>query len=319
MRQASSIGRLGLLAGGLGIGAALACTPGIASADPSTDPFSWIDQLLAGLSVPAQTTSALDYQVSINGMDLFSTVDNTATATSGTGDIAIAIGSGANAIAGGASLGGILPLGGGIGDFAFADGTDSDAEAAVLGGANLDFVVAAGAGSQAQAGLGANVDSVIADGTGSHAQVAIGASDNSAFAEGTGSSAEVGLGNYDLATALGTASSATAGGGNYDSATAVSGGVASASELQSSAYADGANSDAVANGIGDIATVFNTGSALDQATASGGDNVIAEIFGTGSTAVAGGGGDWDLAAAFGDLLHASATGANFLLDILPSL
>jgi hypothetical protein len=28
---------------------------------------------------------------------------------------------------------------------------------------------------------------------------------------------------------------------------------------------------------------------------------------------------WDLAAAFGDLLHANATGANFLLDILPSL
>ena len=103
-----------------------------------------------------------------------------------------------------------------------------------------------------------------------HAKVAIGASDDTAFADGTGSSAEVGLGNYDLATALGTASSATAGGGNCDdSATAVSGGVASASDLQSSAYADGANSDAVANGIGDIASIFNTGSALDQATATG--------------------------------------------------
>ena len=30
-------------------------------------------------------------------------------------------------------------------------------------------------------------------------------------------------------------------------------------------------------------------------------------------------GDWDLAAVFGDMLHASATGGNFLLDILPSL
>jgi hypothetical protein len=30
-------------------------------------------------------------------------------------------------------------------------------------------------------------------------------------------------------------------------------------------------------------------------------------------------GDWDIAAVFGDMLHASATGANFLLDILPSL
>ena len=170
MRQTSSIGRLGLLAGGVGIGAALACAPGIASAEPPTDPFSWIDELVSGLSVPAQTTSALDYQISINGMDLFPTVDNTATATSGTGDIAIAIGNGSNAIAGGASLGGILPLGGGIGDFAFADGTGSSADAAVLGGANLDFVLAAGAGSQAQAGLGANVDSVIAYGTGSARQ-----------------------------------------------------------------------------------------------------------------------------------------------------
>ena len=35
--------------------------------------------------------------------------------------------------------------------------------------------------------------------------------------------------------------------------------------------------------------------------------------------MAGNGGDWDLAAVFGDLLHAMATGANFLFDILPSL
>jgi hypothetical protein len=30
-------------------------------------------------------------------------------------------------------------------------------------------------------------------------------------------------------------------------------------------------------------------------------------------------GDWDLAAVFGDMLDANATGGNFLLDILPSL
>ncbi len=47
------------------------------------------------------------------------------------------------------------------------------------------------------------------------------------------------------------------------------------------------------------------------------------IIGTGSTAVAGSdlttAGNWDLAAVFGDMLDAHATGANFLLDILPSL
>jgi len=47
----------GLLALGLSIGAALA-TPGVASADP----YSLTDELLGGLSVPAQT-SAVDTQV----------------------------------------------------------------------------------------------------------------------------------------------------------------------------------------------------------------------------------------------------------------
>jgi len=77
--------------------------------------------------------------------------------------------------------------------------------------------------------------------------------------------------------------------------------------------------------IGDIASVINTGSAFDQAISGGtaavpfSDNDLALIIDTGSTAMAGSGGDWDFAAVFGDLLHANATGANFLLDILPSL
>jgi len=83
----------GLLAVGLGIGAALSATPGVASADPSSDP--WIDQLLSGLSVP-DPAATLDMQVSIDGTDLFPTAGNTATASSpaGMGDIAIAIGNG---------------------------------------------------------------------------------------------------------------------------------------------------------------------------------------------------------------------------------
>ena len=90
---------MGMLAVGMGIGAALAATPQIASADSSADPFSWADQVLSGLAVPAADPSPLDMQISISGMDLFSTVDNTATANSGFGDIAIAIGNGANASA----------------------------------------------------------------------------------------------------------------------------------------------------------------------------------------------------------------------------
>src|SRR5260370_3641773 len=64
MTHATRIARLPGLAVGLGIGAALAATPGVASAD--------------------------DFQISIDGMDLFPTAGNTATATSGMGDFAIA-------------------------------------------------------------------------------------------------------------------------------------------------------------------------------------------------------------------------------------
>lgn len=359
MRHATRIGRLGMLAAGLGIGAALSSTPGVASADASTDPLSWVDQLFSGLSFSAQTLSpteladidqllrglldptGADMQISINGMDLFPTADNTATATSGMGDIAIAIGDGASATSAGSSF--ILPLGDGIGDIVIADGTNSTAEAAVLGGANFDFVFA-GANSLANAELGANFDIASAVGTGSQSEVGVGDSFDIASADGTNSSASVGLGNYDLAFANGTDSSATAGVGNGDLATAFGGGDANADGFLATAFANGVNTDANAdgvlnsafasgtnaeanavNGIGDLASIINTGSAPDIATAGGIDvnafsnNDAAEIIGTGSTAIAGSGGDWDLAAAFGDMLHAIATGSNFLLDILPSL
>jgi len=77
MKQASGIGRLAGLAVGLGIGAALAATPGVASADD------------------------LDFQISIDGYDLLPTAGNEASATTTAGDlgIAIAIGDGASATA----------------------------------------------------------------------------------------------------------------------------------------------------------------------------------------------------------------------------
>jgi hypothetical protein len=98
-----------LLAAGLGMA--------VATADPSTEAVSLIDQLLGGLSVSAPA-STLDMQVSIDGMDLFPAAGNTATATSDAGSIAIAIGNGAEANAFG-----------GTGEFAFADGVNSVADA----------------------------------------------------------------------------------------------------------------------------------------------------------------------------------------------
>jgi hypothetical protein len=94
---------LGVLVVGLGIGTAVAFTPGIASAD------------------------GLDFQISVDGQDLLPTVGNSATAVSGNGDFAIAWGDGATASANN-----------GIGDFAFADGTNADA---LSGGGNFDTAI----------------------------------------------------------------------------------------------------------------------------------------------------------------------------------
>ena len=137
------LGRLGLLAVGLGIGAAVASTPGVASADSSTDWLSSIDQLLVGLSVPAaDPAQALDMQVSIGGLDLFTYVNNSAIALTGPGDIAIAIGNGSYADAGEV---------GSTGDFAFADGTNDDVVYQADGGI-FDFASAVGNDDYAVAG-----------------------------------------------------------------------------------------------------------------------------------------------------------------------
>jgi hypothetical protein len=116
MAHASGIGRLAGLAVGLGIGAALTANAGTASADE------------------------FDFQISIDGYDLIPAADTSATATSSTGDFAIAIGDGANATATEGSF-----------DGAFADGTDSTA---VSGDGNFDFASATGAGSGAGVGNG---------------------------------------------------------------------------------------------------------------------------------------------------------------------
>ena len=114
MLRSRGLGRLGLLAVGLGIGAAVASTPGVASGDSTTDWLSSIDQTLGGFSVAAaDPAQASDMQISIGGTLLFPYENNTAIAMAGPGDIAIAIGAGSNAVATD-----------GIFDSAFADGTN---------------------------------------------------------------------------------------------------------------------------------------------------------------------------------------------------
>jgi hypothetical protein len=190
----------GVLAVGLGVGAALVATSGVASADPSTDPFSWIGGLdLGALSAAAPS----DMQISIDGMDLFPTLGNTATATSGMGDIAIAIGGGSDAFASD-----------GIGDFAFADGPLTDAEAAF---GNFDSATAVGNDSNAIAAIG-NLDTASIFGNDSEAFARLGNGDLASVVD-TGSTADnafaggVGAvnGSNDIATIFGTASTAEAG------------------------------------------------------------------------------------------------------------
>jgi len=107
-------------AAGFATGAALAFAP-LASADTSSNWLSSIDSLLSGGALPgADPTSALDLQISFNGMDLLPTTDNSATAETIAGQFGLAIASGANSTA---------IAEGGFGDNAMASGTNALAEA----------------------------------------------------------------------------------------------------------------------------------------------------------------------------------------------
>lgn len=331
MRHTAGIGRLGLLAVGLGIGGAWASAPGVASAS--------------------------DIQISISGTDLFPTADNTATAVSSFGNIAIAIGDGANANA----LGSVPFLG--IFNTALAVGTDSSATASLIGA--FDVASAIGTGSVAGAGVGGLFDLASAIGTGSQVGAGIGGLFDLASAIGKDSSSSGFFGVGNLAAALGPDSTVGSGVGVDNLAIAGPGGLASAVGLLNAAFAAGAGSDAAAggvlnaalalgsqvaatasgvfdlavaegvnavvkamNGFFDFAYALGTGSTTDEVYAGGIGGVLgnadtATVIGSGSTATAGSdattSGNFDLAAALGDMLHAHATGGNFLIDIAPFL
>jgi hypothetical protein len=133
MSTTPRIGRLAMLAGGLGFAAALAATPGIASA----------------------TT---DIDISIDGVDIFNG-GGSATAESAMGDMAIAFGPNSFAFAEG-----------GFGDFASAFSTGTGAEALAgddapgASGNDFDFASAVGTG---RTGFAAAGNAILPDTTGS--------------------------------------------------------------------------------------------------------------------------------------------------------
>ena len=141
MKSTRALTRLGLLAVGLGVGAAFASMPAIASADTSSDWLSAVDSFLSSAAPAADATTGMNVAISFDGAQLFQI--GTAQASSGSdGDFAIAYGADSSAS---------------------ATGTDSyatvygDGSSAVAGGAgsSTDTAVVIGDGSSAFAG-GAN-------------------------------------------------------------------------------------------------------------------------------------------------------------------
>jgi hypothetical protein len=275
MVNSRGLARLGILAVGLGIGAAVASTPGVARAD--------------------------DFQISIDGMDLFSTTDNTATAYSGSGDIAIAYGDGASASAVG-----------GTGDFALADGSGAYAGAG---------------GSDAYNGLpgftgdtGADDDTAIDIGNNSGFGFTTGALAGNTDLNGSG--ADGGTSSGDTAIDIGNNSSVLEGNVYpFDGAFAGEGGLLSApgGGDDDTAIVVGPSSLAgAAGGNNDVADVVGPNSFALTGVGNDDDGDVFDPSGTvGSSAFAGFSGNSDLSAVFGDGLSSTSTkGGDFLFDIL---
>lgn len=182
MKHPKRVGRLSLLTIGLGIGAAVAAAPGIASADVFA-PFD-----------------PNNFAISFDGITLFQI--GTAHASSGLGDFAIADGAGSDASA----FGGLF-------DFASADGAGS---VAIAGQGDpgetgsFDSASAVGIDSRAEAGLTGSFDSASSTGNGSFALAGFFGSGDSASAVGNDALAEAGVGtaaapaNFDFASDWGT-------------------------------------------------------------------------------------------------------------------
>lgn len=240
-----AIGRIGILGVGLGIGATLAAMPGIAAADPTPDPniYGAIDASVLQDALPAAPTNIA---ISIDGVNLLES--GTASATSGQGDFAIAVGNDATATATD-----------GFGNYASASGTDASATAT---DGNFDF---------------ASANSVFST-TGGTATAEDGNFDV-AQEGGLNGVATAGNGSFDSAYALtGASGTAIAEFGNGDSATNIGDGLASAGGTSSSLLG---NAD-IADNFGSLMTAM----AGSSDTASGSFDLAAILAGGTPDAIA---------------------------------
>jgi hypothetical protein len=288
--NARRVGRLGILAVGLGIGAAVASTPGIASADtPGTDPFSWLAGLDPGEAAALPAASPFDLDISVDGFTLLDLgTPGAATATSGMGDIAIAFGADSTATAEG-----------GFGDYATATtGATAIAGDPIPGatGNNFDFASAGGVDSEAVAGNGSPLTP---DTTGSSFDYASASSGTNTT--GPGADAFAGFN------------------GSGDSASAVGQGARADSGFSSATPANFDSASVWGNSTTPTDDFAIAGGGIIGAGGSGDNAFVIDPSGTvGSSAIAGDGFNSDLAGVFGDALNATATTANNLVDILPT-
>ena len=211
MVNVHGMARLGVLAVGLGLGAAWAQSPA-ASADSSGDWFSTVDGLLSGAS-PASATP-IDLNISFDGYTIYDGGGN-ATAFTPTGDYGLAIAYGDNADA----------YAYGTGSSAFADGS---AAYAYSGGGTGDLAEAVGTNASASAGgyapdIGANYDTAIDIGNNP-----VGGAGDGAFAGNSdlAGGLDGGTGVHDTAIDIGNNTNGISGGHlGYDGAFAGAGGL----------------------------------------------------------------------------------------------
>ncbi len=229
MGQAKAMGRLGMLAIGLGVGAVLTATAGTASADP----FSFFPDPAADVSTPG-----LDLAISYDGMSLVQQGNATAT-SGGLNDLAIAFGNDSvakefttgvgsqfsTAVADGNGASATAGVGNFDNAFALGDGSSAGAE-----GGNFDSAYALGTDSNVLAGgINSATNTITTEGDNNFA-LAIGDADkviagimsgttvsgfNDAFALGSDSSADAGLGTSNLAGDFGDSLTASAINGQY--------------------------------------------------------------------------------------------------------
>jgi hypothetical protein len=299
MVNIQGLGRLGVLAVGLGIGAAVAHSP-VASADSSTDWLSSIDSAVSGAALEAPSTSGLNLAISFDGYSLIS--DGSASAETQAGDFDLAIAYGANSAAGAS---------GGYGNYALADGNFATADAGAESGSGNNFDSAIDIGSEAD-----NTDYV--DAVDGSYNTAIQIGNNT----GSGDDVSAGTGSHDTAIQIGSDSGGVNGvyadygndntaveygnyAGNLDGTFAGNGNDNVAESVGNQSEADAGGQD-LTDSDGNVAYVLDP---------TGTDGSFAEAGGNGSDA-----GGSDVAAVLGvDDTSATATGSQFLYDIVTAL